>query len=186
MTSHGVEAQLGVCFTLGLAACGDGPKRALRECYDPVAREVADEVWTGYLTPVVAPPGWVMNPDLCPAEGDGECERHSDCVIAGPEDSHFCSLEYLCEPCSGGYWDGEIWHEGCDNLYSFDGSCAPCGEKTEDFRTFEAEKERKQPEEKQSEKERARRERENKFFGWDDMQFPTAEPPDAIDATRPR
>ena len=51
------------------------------------------------------------------------------------------------------------------------------------------EKERKQPEEneKQAEKERARRERENKFFGWDDMQFPTAEPPDdAIDATRPR
>ena len=133
----------GGCYT----GC-DGPKRALRECYDPVAREVADEVWTGYLTPVVAPPGWVMNPDLCPAEGDGECERHSDCVIAGPEDSHFCSLEYLCEPCSGGYWDGEIWHEGCEGPFSFDGSCAPCGEKAEDFRTFEAEKERKQPDPK--------------------------------------
>ena len=133
----------GGCYT----GC-DGPKRALRECYDPVAREVADEVWTGYLTPVVAPPGWVMNPDLCPAEGEGECERHSDCAAFPLGDSHFCSLEYLCEPCSGGYWDGEIWHEGCDNLYSFDGSCAPCGEKTEDFRTFEAEKERKQPDPK--------------------------------------
>jgi hypothetical protein len=42
-----------------------GPNSSFHECYNPDTGDVVDEVWTGFLTGVVAPAGWVKNPISC-------------------------------------------------------------------------------------------------------------------------
>ena len=45
-----------------------GPASMFNECYNPATDDVVDEVWTGELTDVAAPEGWLENPADCPAE----------------------------------------------------------------------------------------------------------------------
>ena len=54
-----------------------------------------------------------------------ECTTHSGCSSIDLNVAHFCSFEFFCEPCSGGWWE-----ESSGNCYagiSFDGACTPCG-----------------------------------------------------------
>lgn len=42
-----------------------GPLSSFHECYMPSTGEVVDEVWTGSLSQVTAPQGWVASPKTC-------------------------------------------------------------------------------------------------------------------------
>jgi hypothetical protein len=43
-----------------------GATSLFNKCYDPATGDMVDGVWTGSLTDVVAPEGWVANPEDCP------------------------------------------------------------------------------------------------------------------------
>jgi len=43
-----------------------GPQHIFQECYLAEDDSVVDEIWTGSLTNVAAPEGWVENPEACP------------------------------------------------------------------------------------------------------------------------
>ena len=45
-----------------------GATSAVNKCYDPTTGDMVDGVWTGSLSDVVAPEGWVANPEDCPEE----------------------------------------------------------------------------------------------------------------------
>ena len=57
-----------------------GPASIFNECYNPETDDVVDEVWTGELTDVVAPDGWVENPADCPEEE--EAGQFGDIIAA--------------------------------------------------------------------------------------------------------
>lgn len=57
-----------------------GPASSFHECYNPETGDVVDEVWTGSLSDVVAPEGWVESPPVCEPQqgqssaGESTCE----------------------------------------------------------------------------------------------------------------
>ena len=61
-----------------------GPTSTFNKCYDPATGDMVDGVWTGSLSDVVAPEGWVANPEACPEEGetdaggDGGMDQYGD------------------------------------------------------------------------------------------------------------
>ena len=59
-----------------------GPVSMFYECYDPATDEVVDEVWTGELTDVAAPEGWVEDP--------------ADCLVEEPEEGQFDDIIAAC------------------------------------------------------------------------------------------
>lgn len=65
-----------------------GPARIFNECYNPATDDVVDEVWTGELTDVEAPEGWVENPADCP---DDEVEETG-------EEGEFGDIIASCSP----------------------------------------------------------------------------------------
>lgn len=45
-----------------------GPASSFHECFNPETGEVMDEVWTGSLSEVVAPKGWIESPPACESQ----------------------------------------------------------------------------------------------------------------------
>ena len=43
-----------------------GRQSAFSDCYDPVTETSVEAVWTGYLSDMDAPEGWVLDPGPCP------------------------------------------------------------------------------------------------------------------------
>lgn len=52
-----------------------GPASSYHECFNPQTGDIIGEVWTGYLSDVVAPEGWVESPPVCGSQqGQTSCE----------------------------------------------------------------------------------------------------------------
>lgn len=61
-----------------------GPASLFNKCYDPETGTIANAVWTGSLTNVTAPEGWVT-PEMCTAEQYSQCNTAADCTLkVGP------------------------------------------------------------------------------------------------------
>ena len=48
-----------------------GPRSAFHECYNPMTDTIV-KIWTGSLTEMVPPEGWVMDPAPCLNDVDGD------------------------------------------------------------------------------------------------------------------
>lgn len=100
-----------------------GPARIFHECYDPAARSVVDEVWTGEKSDTVAPADWRADPPPCPDENDHEtppgfvttpgCEDRCDGVEEGATGCDASAFEgcacvfgdpYCLSECDAGTW----------------------------------------------------------------------------------
>jgi hypothetical protein len=61
-----------------------GPASLFNKCYDPETGTITNAVWTGSLTNVTAPDGWVT-PEVCTAEQYSQCNTADDCTLkVGP------------------------------------------------------------------------------------------------------
>ena len=61
-----------------------GPASLFNKCYDPETGTITNAVWTGSLTNVTAPDGWVT-PEMCTAEQYSQCNTADDCTLkVGP------------------------------------------------------------------------------------------------------
>lgn len=82
-----------------------GPMSAFYYCYDSVAGNVTDGVWTGSLTDVKPPAGW-KEPEICPKEVYSECDYNKDCIPTirsmAPDDETsslcYCFADSIFEP----------------------------------------------------------------------------------------
>ncbi|KAK1740204.1 hypothetical protein QTG54_009154 [Skeletonema marinoi] len=57
-----------------------GALSSFYKCYNPSTGKTTDGVWTGSLTNVTAPEGWI-EPEQCTAEEYSECNTDTDCSI---------------------------------------------------------------------------------------------------------
>jgi len=68
-----------------------GPSSSFFKCYQKDTTSVSEAVWTGSLTDVVAPEGWITAPELtdCPSgfDGDGSADSESGSVSDSEDDA---------------------------------------------------------------------------------------------------
>ncbi len=73
-----------------------GPASLFNKCYDPETGAITNAVWTGSLTNVTAPEGWVT-PEMCTAEQYSQCNTADDCSLkVGPTCD--CYVSSLLQP----------------------------------------------------------------------------------------
>ena len=70
-----------------------GPVSTFNECYNPATDDVVDGVWTGELTDVAAPEGWLENPADCPDEVEEPTEPADP---TEPEEGQFDDIVAAC------------------------------------------------------------------------------------------
>ena len=66
-----------------------GPNSAFHECYNPADDSVVDETWTGSLTNVTVPEGWLASPEAC------DEARLDDAGTMGPSGSTMAPSDEL-------------------------------------------------------------------------------------------
>jgi len=57
-----------------------GAESSFDKCYNPDSNVMSDGVWTGSLTNVTAPDGWIQ-PQMCTAEQYSQCEVDTQCTL---------------------------------------------------------------------------------------------------------
>lgn len=73
-----------------------GPASLSNKCYDTETDAITNAVWTGSLTNVTAPEGWVT-PEMCTAEQYSQCNTADDCTLkVGPTCD--CYVSSLLQP----------------------------------------------------------------------------------------
>ncbi len=80
-----------------------GARSSFSKCYDPSADQMTEGVWTGSLTDVVAPEGYVTPVD-CAASEYSECDSDDDCSLAVDTETCECyvsSYFHPYDPCDG-------------------------------------------------------------------------------------
>lgn len=87
-----------------------GPTSAFNKCYDPTTGDMVDGVWTGSLSDVVAPEGYVANPEACPEEAAHGSDRDDNGCIPSAGYSWCASLSECVRP-----WETDCPGEGGGN-----------------------------------------------------------------------
>ena len=88
-----------------------GPTSGFNKCYNPTTDDMVDGVWTGELTDVVAPEGWVANPE--------DCQEEAAPVTAPVTMPGSDRDEYGCIPSAGYSWCASLsecvrpWETDC-------------------------------------------------------------------------